>query len=63
MKKLYRSESNKLVAGVLGGLGEYFNVDPTLLRVIFLILLIPSFSTVAIAYLIAALIMPKGDVY
>lgn len=63
MKKLYRSESNKMVAGVLGGLGEYFNVDATLLRVIFLILLIPSFSTVAIVYLIAAFIMPKGDIY
>lgn len=63
MKKLYRSETNKMLAGVLGGLGEYFNIDPTLLRVIFLILLIPSFSTVAIVYVIAAIIVPKGDIY
>ncbi|GGP06906.1 PspC domain-containing protein [Oceanobacillus neutriphilus] len=63
MKRLYRSESNKFLAGVLGGLGEYLNVDATLLRIIFLILLIPSFSTLAIVYVIAAFIMPKGDVY
>ncbi|MFD1067675.1 PspC domain-containing protein [Oceanobacillus locisalsi] len=63
MKKLKRSETNKILAGVLGGLGEYLNVDPTLLRIIFLILLIPSFSTLAIVYLIAAFIMPRGDVY
>ncbi|MHA6251778.1 PspC domain-containing protein [Oceanobacillus sp. CAU 1775] len=59
MKKLTRSTEDKYVAGVLGGLGEYFNVDATLLRLIFVIVLIPSFMTVALIYLVAALIIPK----
>ena len=31
-KKLYRSRSNRMIAGICGGLGEYFNIDPTLIR-------------------------------
>ncbi|MCF3942147.1 PspC domain-containing protein [Oceanobacillus alkalisoli] len=59
MKKLYRSSDNRYVAGVFGGLSDYLNVDATVLRVIFIILLIMSFSTVALVYLVAALIIPK----
>ena len=36
MKKLYLSDTNKKIGGVCGGLGEYFDVDPTLVRVIFI---------------------------
>ena len=39
-KKLRKSATNKKLAGVCGGLGEYFNVDPVIFRAIFLILLI-----------------------
>jgi len=38
MKKLYRSSSNKIIAGVCGGLGEYFSVDPVLFRIIFVVM-------------------------
>ncbi|WP_067727113.1 PspC domain-containing protein [Oceanobacillus damuensis] len=61
MKRLYRSTSNKMVSGVLGGLGEYFNVDATILRLIFVILLIPSFMSFALVYLVAAVIIPKDE--
>ncbi|MGJ9457604.1 PspC domain-containing protein [Oceanobacillus sp. CF4.6] len=61
MKRLYRSTSNKMMSGVLGGLGEYFNIDATLLRLIFVVLLIPSFMTFALVYLVAALIIPKEE--
>ena len=37
-RKLYRSPTNRLVAGVSGGVGEYFNVDPTLIRALFVVL-------------------------
>jgi phage shock protein C len=37
-KKLYRSSTNKVIAGVCGGLGEYFGVDPTVVRIIFVVL-------------------------
>jgi len=37
-KKLYRSETNRVLAGVAGGLGEYFKIDPTLIRLLFVLL-------------------------
>jgi phage shock protein C len=60
IKRLYKSKDNKVLAGVLGGLGEYFDLDPILLRVIYLFTaaitaVVPSI----IAYIIAAAIIPK----
>lgn len=48
-----------MVGGVLGGIGDYFNVDATILRLAFILLLIPSFMTFAVVYLIAMIIVPK----
>ena len=59
MKKLYRSTTNKKIAGVCGGLGEYFNVDPTIFRIIFIILLLPGVFPGLIPYVILWVIMPK----
>ena len=59
MKRLYRSTDNKYVAGVFGGLSDYFNVDANILRLIFAICLIPSFFTFALIYFVAAIIIPK----
>lgn len=42
MKKLYRSQTDKKIAGVCGGIAEYFDIDPTIVRVIFLILVLPG---------------------
>jgi phage shock protein PspC (stress-responsive transcriptional regulator) len=36
--RLYRSSSNRIISGVAGGLGEYFNIDPTIIRILFIIL-------------------------
>ncbi len=58
MKKLYRSETDKKIAGICGGLGEYFDVDPTVWRVIFVILLLPGGLPGLIPYLILWLIIP-----
>ena len=60
MKKLYLSETDKKIAGVCGGIGERFEIDPTLIRlgVIFLALISAVFP-VLITYIIAALIIPK----
>jgi len=60
-KKLYRSKENKVIAGVMGGLGEYFDVDPVLFRVAYLCFSI--FSAVfpgILAYLLMCLVMPKA---
>lgn len=59
MKKLYRSKEDRVVAGIAGGLGEYFNVDPTILRIawVFVVLMTGIFPGV-IAYIIALFIIP-----
>lgn len=57
MKKLYRSEKDRKIAGVCGGLGEYFNIDPVILRAIFIGLLIGAGSGLLI-YLILWVIIP-----
>ncbi len=58
MRKLYRSSRDKVFAGVCGGLGDYFGVDPTLLRLIWAALALFSFGTFLILYVIAAVIIP-----
>lgn len=60
-KKLYRSRSNRMIAGVLGGLGEFFGVDPVLLRLGYLILTVfTGFVPGIIGYLLAILIVPEA---
>lgn len=59
-KKLYRSEDNKILAGVIGGFGEYFNVDPVILRVFYVLLTVfTGFIPGIIAYILAAIVVPK----
>lgn len=60
-KRLTRSTSNKVIAGVCGGMGDYFNIDPVIVRVIWLILLLGA-GTGLIAYLIAWLVIPEEAV-
>jgi len=61
MKKLYRSKEDKKLAGICGGLGEYFNADPTLLRLTFVLLLFVSgFLPMIITYLIGWIIIPEN---
>lgn len=57
-KQLYRSEKNRIVAGVAGGLGEYFNVDPTLVRLLFILMTVSGGSGVLL-YLILWIIVPS----
>ena len=60
MKRLYRSSDNKVFAGILGGLGEYFDVDPVLLRLGFVFLLLATAVIPgAIAYAAAVFIVPR----
>ena len=59
MKKLYRKQEGKIICGVCGGIAEYFNIDPTLVRLAWVIL--TCFGGAGIwAYIIAAIIIPKG---
>lgn len=56
-KKLYRSKENRIIAGVCGGLGEYFNVDPVLVRVAFILLaFVHGFGI--LLYIVLMIILP-----
>ena len=55
-KKLYRSRTSKMLCGVCGGIGEYFNIDPTLIRLLFV--LFGCTGGGILAYIIAAIIIP-----
>ena len=56
-KKLYRSRKNRWLVGVCGGIGEYFNIDPTVIRVIFVLAFLVLGGGLWV-YLILWLIMP-----
>jgi len=55
-RRLYRSSNNKMICGVCGGLGEYFNIDPTIIRLVWALL--ACSGTGFLVYLIAAIIIP-----
>lgn len=57
-KKLYRSNTDKMIAGVCGGLAKYFGVDPTLVRLIFALLVFFGVGSGLVLYIVLALIMP-----
>jgi phage shock protein C len=61
-KRLYKSGKERILGGVCGGLGDYFNVDPTIVR-LFWILFIFAFGTGILAYLVAWLIIPRNPRY
>ena len=56
-KRLYKSNENRIIAGVCGGIAEYFDVDPTLIRPGWVVFCAMGGSGL-IAYLIAAILMP-----
>lgn len=57
-KKLYRSSHNRIIGGVCGGIADYFNTDPTWIRLLFIILLV-AFGSTLIIYLILWIIVPE----
>jgi len=60
MKKLRKSSTQKIIAGVCGGIGEYFNVDPTLIRLGFVALSF-MFGGGLLVYIIAAIVIPSEE--
>lgn len=60
-KKLYRSSKNKKLAGVCGGMAEYFDMDTTIIRLIWAFLTVLSGGTGLILYVIAAFIIPESE--
>ncbi|KXX68325.1 PspC domain-containing protein [Flammeovirga sp. SJP92] len=62
-KKLVKSTSNSVFAGVCGGLGKYFNIDPTVIRLGFVVSLFLGLGSPGLIYLVMAFIMPKDETY
>lgn len=60
VRKLHRSGKNKVLAGICGGLGDYFDVDPTIVRLIWVIFTLISFGVGVLAYIIGWVIIPKN---
>ena len=63
MRKLYKSQHDKIFAGVLGGIGEYVDIDPTVLRLVFiLIAIMTGIIPAVLGYIIATIIIPKHPI-
>ncbi|NMA55074.1 MAG: PspC domain-containing protein [Firmicutes bacterium] len=58
MKRLYKSRTDRKIAGVCGGIGEYLNIDPTIIRIIWVISAMLG-GIGLLTYIIVALIMPE----
>ncbi len=59
VKRLYRSKDDRMIAGVCGGIAEYFGIDPTLVRLLFVLGALGTVSGLFWAYLIMAIIVPE----
>ena len=59
-KRLYRSRESRMLCGVCGGIAEYFNIDPTLIRLLFVLFGLSGSGI--LAYIIAAIIIPDSPV-
>jgi phage shock protein C len=57
-KRLYRSKSDRMIGGVCGGLGKYLSIDPTVVRILFILLALTPFNGL-IAYLLMLIIVPQ----
>lgn len=60
-KRLYKSNQNKMIDGVCGGIAEYFGIDPTVVRLIWALFSLMGGSGI-LAYIIAAIIIPRSPV-
>lgn len=60
-KRLYKS-TKKMLCGVCGGIAEYFNIDPAIIRLLVVFLSLAGVGCGLLAYIIAAIIMPEKDV-
>lgn len=58
-RQLTRSTSNRMIAGVCAGLGEYLGIDPTIVRLLVILAFFTGFGGIALVYLIMAIVVPE----
>ena len=61
MKRLYRSKNERMLGGVCAGLGEYLDVDPAVIRLIWVVITILSIGAGIIVYILAWIIIPEEN--
>lgn len=59
-KRLYKSRNNQMICGVCAGIADYFNIDPSIVRVLWAVLALAA-GTGVLAYIACAIILPEGD--
>ena len=59
-KRLYKSRNNKMICGVCAGIADYFNIDPSIVRVLWAVLALAA-GTGILAYIACAIILPEGN--
>ena len=59
-KRLYKSRNNKMICGVCAGIADYFNIDPSIVRVLWAVLALAA-GTGVLAYIACAIILPEVD--
>ncbi len=63
MKRLFRSKKERMLAGICGGIGEHLDVDPTVIRLIWIVVTLLSLGAGLLAYIIAWIIVPEQDTF
>ena len=58
-KRLYKSRNNKMICGVCAGIADYFNIDPSIVRVLWAVLALAA-GTGVLAYIACAIILPRA---
>ncbi len=59
-RKLYRSRTNRMIAGVCSGLAEFFGIDPTVVRLVFVAGTLLGFGSFILIYLVLFIVVPEG---
>ena len=58
-RRIFKSQINKMIAGVCGGIADYYNMDPTIVRLLWVVLTFVSFGAGVLFYIAAAIIIPN----
>ena len=61
-KKLYRSRTNRMLAGVCSGLGNFFGIDPTVVRLIFVAVTLLGFGSFLLIYVVLFIVVPEEPI-
>ena len=59
MKRLYRSKKDRMLGGVCAGLGEHFDIDPTVIRLVWAVITVISIGTGVLVYILAWILIPE----